>query len=106
MAVVVSVGRNIGTEPMPLAEWQSFQDAVTNTLGSPVYFRGTGVGTYEGVTEESFTVITASPAWPTWRMRDLKEDLSDLAARYGQKAIAVTVGPTSFALPRLREAAA
>src|SRR5688572_25182850 len=57
--VTVSIGRNVGSTPMPAVEWDDCRRAVLDlafTFGA-VHFRGSGIGEYDGVQEESYTVV-------------------------------------------------
>ena len=105
--VVISFGRNVGTRhPHPVLkpgdemggiEWTRFNEevrAVVRAAGYHVFFSGSGVGIYEGVSEESRTIIAGGDDGELPALRDA---LALLAFRYYQDSVAVTAGETVFA---------
>lgn len=103
----VTIGRNVGTTPMPERDWAAFQRQVEYALseslgwGEPYPERHTGVGVWDGVTEESFkvTAFTNYPADP-YSVSLLRDRLAVLAGDYNQDAIALTLGESELVTPR------
>lgn len=95
--VVVSIGRNIGDAPMNDEMWEDFRDRVFRQVEkgcSAIHFFGDGVGVYEGVEEESYTVIgTVKDEYD----HSMFIDLCDTADDFWQESIAITFGTTGFA---------
>lgn len=101
-SMVVSIGRNVGASPHPLSDgdWLDFQDAIEHALfevyAPHVYFRGLGEGhTEQWGREEVFTLIVQAPHYSDFRENALLA-LERVRRSYGQEAVAVTEGPTSF----------
>lgn len=100
--IVVSIGRNIGDEPMDAEQWLRFRGRVYDAVALRdfvVVFEGEGTGTYEGQREPSFTLVATGK---NNRITGLYYAMEDLASEFGQKSIALTTGNTSF--PGSREA--
>lgn len=104
---VISIGRNVGHLPMSSAKWHDFKRSIRESTGVlsldaiPV-FEGSGHGVYDGMQEESYTVILANV-----RDKDvhaLRRRLSILAGMFGQESIALTIGRTEFIAPERRGA--
>lgn len=97
MATVVTIGRNVGSDPLSREDWERFVSSVVRTVrdaSSAVYFVGYGRGIWEGATEDAFTIVTddiRSADRERFRLR-----LSALAHKYRQDAIAVTSAPTEL----------
>ncbi len=103
----VTIGRNVGTNTRhDDGSWSDFQLAVVGNLSAllkPVSVFGPFLGsgswtdaeTGELVTEESahFSIIPGYTA----KVSDVESILSDLAARFGQDAIAFSFGPARLA---------
>lgn len=96
--LVVSIGRNIGSEPMHHYHWTDFKAdvwALLKDLGT-VVFHGDNVGyTLE---EDAYTIIVDRPTgWGEviW----LHAEMGKLARKYYQDAIAMTVGDVRFIGP-------
>ena len=96
VTVTVSIGRNIGSVPMPGPEWRRFRRTVSEALaGGPVFVRDARtVGQWEGVSEESRTWVASVD---TDAVDVLLQSMRCLARAYCQDAIAVTVGHTVLA---------
>jgi hypothetical protein len=88
----ISIGRNIGHEPMDYSQWGSFiadvEDLIRNH-GGQVYTIAYGNGAWEDVPEESAVIVFAGAY-------DIDQDLSSLASWYGQDAIALLSGESSL----------
>jgi hypothetical protein len=99
--VTVSIGRNVGDEPMSDERWYDFRSALLDELdlysGGNIHFQGQGTGIYAGTVEQSFTAV-ATVENPV----GLYHTLAELAHAFDQDSIALTTGNTSF--PGSREA--
>lgn len=99
--VQASIGRNIGNEPMSKRDWKRFINDVSDALReqneTPEFHFGTG--TWEGISEDSVHVTVFRNAGNLSDIGTLKATLSRIAARYGQDAIALTIG-TSVLITR------
>lgn len=92
-STVVSVGRNIGSEPMSDSDWLGFRIELEQCLEPfGILFAGTGQGSWDGSGEQSHTVICHALAED--EVGQVTSWLADLARSYGQEAIAFTVGAT------------
>lgn len=106
MNFIISVGRNIGSNPMDIRRWQECQCAVlaaAQLAAKAIYFKGCGSGVYIDQPEESFTVIGELRPAPVFE-RDtaidaLRQDLAFIASRYEQESIALTFGQPEFVTP-------
>lgn len=96
----ISIGRNTATGPMSGPQWDRFQRRteaiVLAACGSfrDLLFTGAGTGQWEGVEEESFTLVAIIDAE---LLVELQARLAMLAKVFGQEAIAVTAGQTVLA---------
>jgi hypothetical protein len=89
----ISIGRNIGTEPMDDILWEYFVDDVLkliNKHGGEVYTIAYGGGAWDGVSEESAVIVFAGAA------EEFADELSMLASSYGQEAIGLLSGESSL----------
>lgn len=95
-SVVVSIGRNIGDDPMRDDDWKTFKAEVYDVVAefSPVVFYGQGIGIYKDTAEDSYTVIAEVNNLSGWAR--LHDRLAKLAKQYGQDSIAITLGDTEF----------
>jgi hypothetical protein len=108
--ITVSIGRNIGDEPMDDGQWVTYQEEAHRwtdqsvwCVGGQIVFEGVGVGQWTDedghtVREDAFTIVAL-----------VDDDVADVvhaeivrrmaitARNYGQDAIAVTVGTTTLA---------
>jgi hypothetical protein len=98
--VTVSIGRGAGASQDPLGRdsWYAFRSQVAAALehdcGGTVHVQDAqSVGVWDGQVEESSTFVAAVPAHT---LGVLRARLGVLKARYGQEAIALTVGHTEF----------
>jgi hypothetical protein len=95
VTVTVSIGRNIGTVPLASAGWSQFRDAIAGILtdhGATIHVRGaSSVGEWQGIEEDSSTFVADLDREVIDR---LLQDIGTIGARYGQEAVAVTIGRT------------
>lgn len=97
--ITVSIGRNVGTEPLSDPTWRTFRTTVGNVVATwceTIYVSDAGcVGHWDGVDEESRTWVGE---WAGYGEPNLLIDrLAEVARVYGQDAIAVTTGTTVLA---------
>ncbi len=107
--VTIGFGRNVAAPefakdwaPATLSpeRWTQFQSDVyveTVAAGGDVHFRGTGDGTWDGVSEEAACVVFF--AGPDFRWSSYREALGRIARRYSQDAIAITGGESDLVRP-------
>lgn len=115
--VTVTIGRNVpadhspfealGNAPRPMSEdrWNRFHTDIAGVLhlipSEAVFGPFTGVGEWEGVSEESITYTALVPLPAGTDVEDWSSVLGDIlggyAKRYGQDAIAYAVGPARLA---------
>lgn len=97
-SIVISAGRNVGSDPMPAKEWQRLRSEVARILESvnaQVFTRDAiGFGEWVGdagdiVKEES---VTYSAAVQNGALEKIQRDLQKLAQQFNQDAIALIVG--------------
>lgn len=92
--VTVSIGRNIGKEPMDSVTWRRFKNLTREALRhGELVFEGDGEGVYEGSVEMSATFVAAMPDY--W-LPLLRNELGTLRRSFDQDAIALTVGTVEF----------
>lgn len=94
MSTYVSIGRNVGDEPMSAEMWRDFRTAVeaaVTRFAGPLVSATTGTGWYQGVSEE--TAVYVGAADESYRLIDA---LDVLRTRFGQESIAVTWGVVRF----------
>jgi len=111
--IVVTIGRNaratvagqpngVGQLPMSSDEWRRFRTRVVERLTydeGVIYFAGEGTGySPEWGEEKAYTVVVGYTDWQDWQRKELLRALRILAVAFGQDAIAMTEGPTTFAL--------
>ena len=98
----VTIGRNIGDEPMPSHRWTAFSAKVgriVSTRGLQVYtWAAQGQGTFTSasgkiIREESITYVYELEEGAVKVTVSL---LHDLALEYGQESIALVLGTTIF----------
>lgn len=96
---VFGIGRNVGSVPMPTAEWAYFTDALEELVAElpmTLVFRGEGVGIFEETSEDSCTIVCVGDALNTFAFSTLTQKLRKLARRFEQESIALTIGETTF----------
>jgi hypothetical protein len=100
--VTVTIGRNIGgSDAVPMADhlWQEFRALTGSTLANllaPDFSASyDGVGEWDGVKEDS-TLFVASGVTSTATSETLRLVLETLARKFGQDAIALTIGQTEL----------
>lgn len=106
--LTVSIGRNVtdrdtlATRPMYSTTWESFRNNVTLALHdvrAEILFIGTGLGLYQGQSEESATwvaTVVSDTTSSNRKVADLEASLKDLARFYDQECIALTIGRTTL----------
>jgi hypothetical protein len=103
--VTVTIGRGIGTTGRTLPEpaWQAFRDRcaeILRTFGADVVAECTGVGQWEGQSEENATVVAIRERTFTDLEREgVRAWFSELAAGYRQDAIALAFGTSELITP-------
>ena len=70
LTITATVGRNVGTTPLDQGAWEALQQRVRNALAIATTDDDTrrtelhyGVGTWDGVTEESVKIARYGTAW-------------------------------------------
>lgn len=98
--VTVTIGRNVSDKPMRYNLWADFQTAIYGLVRdhfapSITFGPFTGLGEWEGDTEESSVLIavTSYPGDPA----AFSERLSAIARWFGQDAVAWSYGPNLLA---------
>ena len=93
--ITVTIGRNVGEEPLPQDRWNEFiadtRAAVDSTV-SDIWVATPYRGSWDGVPEDAFVFYGPVEAEHIPWERLLKQRLSVLAGYYGQQAIGVSVG--------------
>ena len=101
----VGFGRRIGKgDNLSSRRWAAFQADVARFIGSlrgvTIYSRTVGYGVYDGVREDCATVVFGVDCEPvtldTVVLPYLRGGLGELARRYRQDSIALTIGKTEF----------
>lgn len=93
---IISIGRAVGpADQLPADRWWSFRhdlERLCEQHGLATVFTGTGTGKYDGMSEESYTIVcTGDVIEPYYFQR-----LQALAKEYAQESIAYTIGETQF----------
>ena len=117
MSVYVTIGRNVGDEPMSDDQWEAFRLStyqVVENLAGDVVTSAEGIGRYEGQTEATYVVVAdgsriadtadlgrVGDGWWEARTRDLYAALGALGAQYGQESIAVTIAEPEFVVGKV-----
>ena len=108
--LIVSIGRNVGDEPMGDYLWESFRTEVWGAVDFPVWaadgqivFTGQGEGQWRGedgatTYEAAYTIVALVPDADNDIVREaIVRSMAKIAGKYGQDAIAVTLGATTLA---------
>jgi hypothetical protein len=85
----ISIGRNVGDQPMPKQQWRRFVTDVSHAIsesGGVGYATAYGNGAWDGIPERN-AVLTFEHADVS-----LEEKLRTLAKRYRQDAISLIAG--------------
>ena len=95
--VTISIGRNVGDEPMSDGEWVAFCSDIWQALydaDATVYVdEAKSVGEWDGIREESRTwVASVDDSVIDW----IRISLAEFCRTYRQDAIALTVGVTEL----------
>jgi len=102
LTITATVGRNLNGVALTVEHWEALQRRVRNALTYATTGKGKtethyGVGTWDGVTEESVKIARYGTAWsadygqgagPEW----LRAELGEIARVYRQDAIALVIG--------------
>jgi len=96
-AIIVTIGRNVGTAPMSDTRWAEFIEDVRGTLCQNTFERQRaqlntteGMGEWDGIPEPNAQVTVLLRSQISDESKDLlRRDLSELARLYEQEAIAV-----------------
>ena len=101
----IGFGRRIGKgENLPMSRWAAFQADVASFIqtvaGATIYSETAGGGVYDGVREECANVVFGVD-WDADTLElsllpYLRGGLGELARRYRQDSIALTIGKTEF----------
>lgn len=111
-SVTVTVGRNVGSEPMGDGLWDEFCDSVAECVAmwcdisvrddGFILLHSRGVGEWDDVPEDNYTVT----AYGIERLGDaarvfesVQESMAGYARIWGQDAIAVTLGTVALVSP-------
>jgi hypothetical protein len=108
--LIVSIGRNVGDEPMDDSQWVTFQEEAHRwtdqsvwSVGGQIVFEGVGVGQWTDedghtVREDAFTIVALVDDEVGDTVADeIVNRMAITARNYGQDAIAVTLGATTLA---------
>lgn len=100
--LTITIGRNIGTTPMPADEWDAFQvDVATDVFAvtgrDMPDTRHYGDGIWDGVREESCIASWFDVDLSPVQHADIVRRMSEYARHYGQDSIAVMYAPVVFA---------
>lgn len=105
VSVYVSIGRNVGDDgPMDDAEWSAFRSDVVDILTGAGYRTVSaceGFGEYAGAREACAVIVADDNGWiaaPSGAviLASVRDALAWTAHRYGQDAIALTIGAPEF----------
>ena len=96
--VTVTIGRNVGITPLVSEEWNDFVSRARKAVSKAtqeIWAAAPYKGLWEGNTEDAFVfygpLLDDYDEWPRV-VRELREDLRNLASEYGQDAIGLSVG--------------
>lgn len=95
--ITVTIGRNVGQDPLPQDRWNEFiadTRAAVESAVSDIWVATPYRGSWDGVPEDAFVFYgpVVGTLANTPQERALKQRLSVLAGYYGQQAIGVSVG--------------
>ena len=97
--VTVTIGRNVGTDPLPAEDWNDFvfgTRRAVEVVTSELWAQGPSRGSWDGVSEDAFffygPVAAMTDDVVPALIRHLRALLSVLATRYRQEAIGLSVG--------------
>lgn len=97
VTVTISIGRNIGDEPMGDYQWEEYRNAISGYLArfaDTVYVDGAhSRGEWDGIPEDSATWVAAVPVG---NVNGLRASLVLDCWTYDQDAIALTIGETEL----------
>lgn len=102
----VTIGRNVGNEPMSELEWQAYQDDIRVLFRQTVWMAVchceseesfTGRGQWDGIWEDNARIVVRTTApIDSGALSYLRTSLADTASYYGQDAIALAIGTSEL----------
>lgn len=99
--VTVSIGRNVGSQPMSDNDWTNFISVVGASIkrdANAVFVDAAASrGEWDGIAEDSRTWVADIDEWDLGALRG---SLAEWARTFMQDAIAFTVGATELVNPR------
>lgn len=92
----ITIGRNIGQDPLPIQFWGDFkrETALTAQIFGEVVTDAEGRGVYGTIYEDTY--ILAVSLWQNADEDELGRALDILAGKYHQDSIVLTVGEPQF----------
>ncbi len=101
MSTYVSIGRNVGDQPLNATDWTEFISRTSMTVyefAGPLVSYATGHGVYNDSPEDTFIVVGAQTPNPH-DASCLRIALRALARAYGQECIALAICEPEFLTP-------
>lgn len=98
-SVTVTIGRNVGDEPMGADAWKVFGELVQRALadaGAEVWTDAQYTGSWEGVSEDARIFLAGADALDA---HTLRRALGRIAGEFRQDAIGVSVGAAELVAP-------
>lgn len=98
----ITIGRNVGDVPMPDEQWHAFQQDVNSIIGNVAdpggfFERHTGIGVWSLAPEQSHKQAFGQDEPLTdLDLHNVRVNLAELARRYQQDAIALTIGQSEL----------
>ena len=106
----VTIGRNVGSKPMPRPLWDSFSASVVETLtwagsrreADPTVEVRHGITSWQGQSEHShrITLRVNEELYPE-TLAQVRAELAECAQAYQQEAIALAVASSELIYPRV-----
>ena len=107
----VTIGRNVGSEPMPRLLWEAFSRNVVETLtwagsrrgeANPTVEVRRGITSWEGQSEHShrITLRVNEELYPE-TLAQVRNELAGYAKAYEQEAIALAVATSDLIYPKV-----
>lgn len=102
----LTIGRNVGSDPMPPIQWCSCRNDAMEILRSAARDaalhvdaeeRSFGIGVWDGIAEDNATLsIRTTAKIDDSILNQLRKSVKALAATYRQDAIALTIGTSEL----------